>query len=55
MYIRNKKGEFVKAKTIWKEASIPSLEADALGLYEAIQSNLIANQWWMVLLEILQI
>lgn len=36
MCIRNEKGKFVNAKTIWREATIPPQEAQALGLSEAL-------------------
>ncbi|MCH89622.1 ribonuclease H protein, partial [Trifolium medium] len=36
MCIRHEKGDFVKAKSLWKEVNIPPQEAEATGLYEAI-------------------
>jgi ribonuclease HI len=34
--IRDEKGEFVKAKSPWKETCIPPQEAEAIGLYKAL-------------------
>jgi hypothetical protein len=36
MFIRNNKGEFIRAKTMWFDGTPPAMEAEALGLKEAI-------------------